>query len=89
MPCPCGIIYERKIIICRSLFRCERCFLMQHKRGEILALIVYLLRNLGLVLEKPVWAACIRFSAPRLSSASAVCEKFLNEIKMRFSEVFF
>ena len=62
---------------------------MQHKRGEILALIVYLLRNLGLVLEKPVCIACIRFSAPRLSSASAVCEKFLNEIKMRFSEVFF
>ena len=31
MPCMCGIIYERKITICRSLFRPERCFLMQSR----------------------------------------------------------
>ena len=35
-----GIIYERKITICRSLFRSERCFLVQYIRGEILAWIV-------------------------------------------------
>ena len=30
MSCMCGIIYERKITIYRSLFRSERCFLMQY-----------------------------------------------------------
>ena len=41
----CGIIYERKITICRGLFRSERCFLVQYIRGEILAWIVRLLCN--------------------------------------------
>ena len=46
--------------ICRSLFRSERCFLMQHKRGEILTWKVYLQFILGLILDKPVLTACMR-----------------------------
>ena len=60
MPCICGIICERKITICRSLFRSERYFVMQHKRGEILAWKVYLQFILGLILDKPVLTACMR-----------------------------
>ena len=96
MPCICGIICERKMTICRSLFRSERSFLMQHKRGEILAWKVYLQFILGLILDKPVLTACMResslYQVPRLGSkqrlSAAVCIKFLYKIKMRFSEVF-
>ena len=63
VPCMCGIIYERKITIRQSLFRSERCCLMQRKRGETLSWKVYLPCNLGLISDKPLLTACIRFSA--------------------------
>ena len=43
-----GIIHERKLTKWHSLFGSEPCFLMQHKRGEILAwkLIYFVFRGL-------------------------------------------
>ena len=82
MPCISGIICERKITICRSLFRSEPyCFLVQHKRGESLAWKAYLLCILGLIFDKPVLTAP---SGSKQRLSAAVCEKFLHKTKMRF-----
>ena len=74
--------------ICRSSFRSERCFLMQHKRGEILVWKIYFLCILGRILDKPVLTSP-HASGSKQRLSAAVCEKFLYKIKMRFSEVFF
>ena len=60
-----GIVYEREITICRSLFRSERCFLVQYIRGEILAWIVCFnyYDYYNYYLDKSQLTACIRFSA--------------------------
>ena len=79
MPCMCGIIYERKITICRSLFRSERCFLVQYIRGEILAWIVFVYYVISRAYFRQTLTASIRFSA----RGFGCLWKFQNEIKMR------
>ena len=63
------------------IFRSERCFLIPHKRGEILAWKVYLL----CILDNLCWP---RASGSKQRLSAAVWEKFLCKIKMRFLEVF-
>ena len=67
------------------IFRSERCFLIPHKRGEILAWKVYLLCILTLILDNLCWP---RASGSKQRLSAAVWETFLCKIKMRFSEVF-